>query len=444
MADDPITPPKHDHATLTFPQGFLWGAATSAHQVEGNNQNCDWWEWEERVQPEEKRSGKACDQYNRYEEDFDLLKKLGHNSHRLGIEWARIEPEEGMFDENEIEHYKKVLKALKDRDITVMLTLNHFTLPLWLSKKGGWENGKTPVFFERFIKKIVPEIKDYVDLWITINEPGVLVYCSYMEAKWPPQKKSNLSAFKATRNLIGAHKRAYKTIHRLVPQAQVGIAQNTQSFSAFHKHSVREQLGVILSDLTTNHLFYFFTKGYHDFLGVNYYFHNRLKVRKGFFPEVISVKEFTKEVSDLGWEVFPEGMFDVLTDLKDGLPIYITECGIATSNDDRRIRFLMQYLQEVYRAIAAGVNVKGFFYWSLLDNFEWADGFDPKFGLIEVDYKTQKRTPRPSALIYADIIKNNGIRHHLMKFLGHRIHVTDVIEIPGLENLASKGDVSRG
>lgn len=423
--------PKHDHATLVFPEGFLWGAATSAYQVEGNNINSDWWEWEKLGKSP--ASGDTCNQYNLFEQDFELIKQLNQNAHRLSLEWSRIEPEEGVFDETEIEHYVKVLEYLKSLNIKVMLTLYHFTLPLWLAKKGGWENGKSVNYFDKFVQKIVPEIKDFVDLWITINEPGVLVYCSYMEAKWPPQKKSNLAAFKATRNLIRSHKRAYKTIHNLVPNAKVGIAQNVQSFTAFHKHSLREQLGVIFSDLTTNHLFYFFTKGYHDFLGINYYFHNRLKVDKGFFPTVASVNEFTKDVSDLGWEVFPEGMFDVLTDLKDGLPIYVTECGIATSNDDRRIRFLMQYLQEVYRAIQAGVKVKGFFYWSLLDNFEWADGFDPRFGLVEVDFKTQKRTPRPSAEIYADIIKHNGIRHDLMKFLGHRISAKDVIKIPGVE-----------
>ncbi|MDO8638180.1 MAG: glycoside hydrolase family 1 protein [Candidatus Daviesbacteria bacterium] len=421
-------PPKHDHTPLIFPENFLWGSATSAYQVEGNNINADWWDWESRDKLP--KSGEACDQYNRYEEDFKLIKDLNQNAHRLSIEWSRIEPEEGVFDQQEIEHYLKELKALKSLKIAVMLTLHHFTLPLWLAKKGGWTSRKSALYFERFVKKIVPELKEYADFWITINEPMVLVYGSYIIAKWPPQKKSTIKSIKATWNLMRAHKKAYKAIHKIIPEAKVGIAQNVQSFTAFHKHSLREQLGVIFSDLTTNHLFYFFTQGHHDFLGINYYFHNRLKIEKGFFPTISNVQEFTKEVSDLGWEIFPEGMFDVLTDLKDGLPIYITECGIATSNDDRRIRFVMQYLQEVYRAIQAGVKVKGFFYWSLLDNFEWADGYDPKFGLIEVDFKTQKRTVRPSAQIYADIAKNNGIRHELMKFLGHRIHVTDVIEIP--------------
>lgn len=425
--------PKHDHATLNFPEGFLWGAATSAHQVEGNNTHSDWWEWESKGKLKTSSgestpsSAQACDQYHRFQEDFDLARSLNHNAHRLSLEWSRIEPEEGRFDANEIEHYVKVLKYLKSLNFKVMLTLHHFTNPLWFAQQGGWGNSKSAWYFERFVKTIVPEIKNYVDFWITINEPGVLTWGGYLAAKWPPQKKSRLLALKVTWNLIRAHKKAYKTIHQLVPEAKVGIAQNVQSYTAYHKHSVIEQLGVIFSDFATNHIFHFFSSGYHDFLGLNYYLHHRLK-RAGLFPELVDVSSFDKDVSDLGWEIFPEGIFDVLTDLSDHLPIYITECGIATSNDDRRARFLLQYLQEVYRAIQAGVDVKGFFYWSLIDNFEWADGFDPKFGLVEVDFPTQKRTIRPSAKIYSDIIKYNGIRHVLMKFLGHRVGVEEVLK----------------
>lgn len=427
------TPPKHDHQPLIFPENFLWGAATSSHQVEGNNTLNDWWEWEQKNQPKEKCSGEACDQYNRFKSDFKLIKDLGHNAHRLSVEWSRIEPEEGKFDLEAIQHYQEVLKTLKGTGVKVMLTLHHFTNPLWFSKKGGWESFKAPFYFERFIKTIVPEIKDYVDFWVTINEPGVYVWNGCLVGIWPPAKKSKLSALLVNFNFVRAHKRAYKAIHNIIPDAKVGVAQNVQSYTAFHKHSLIEQLAVVFSDWTANHTFYSFTKGHHDFLGINYYLHHRLMAKDGsIIPEVTDVTNFTKEVSDMGWEIFPEGIFDVLTDLSDGIPIYITECGIATSNDDRRIRFLMQYLQEVYRAIQAGVKVKGFFYWSLMDNFEWADGFEPRFGLVDVDFKTQKRTPRPSALIYQDIIKNNGIRHDLMKFLGHRIHVDDVIEIPGV------------
>lgn len=431
---EPVVP-KHDHATLNFPHDFLWGSATSAHQVEGNNIHNDWWAWEQK-QPKNKRSKEACDHYSRFEEDFDLAKSLGHNAHRLSVEWSRIEPVEGEFDFHEIGHYKKVLQSLKQRGFTVMLTLHHFTNPQWLADKGGWENRKAPFYFERFVQKIVPELQDYVDMWVTINEPGIYVWMHYFSGKGPHNKLGSWKSLLTLWHFASGHKKAYRIIHKLTPGKMVGISQNTQTYDAFHRHSVREQLSVMIQDWVTNHFFYFITRGHHDFIGINYYFHHRLDADGELLPHEINPVTFSKEVSDLGWEIYPEGIFDILADMSDHLPIYITECGIATSNDDRRIRFLMQYLQEVNRAIKAGVDVRGFFYWSLLDNFEWADGFDAKFGLVEVDFATQKRTPRPSAFIYEDIIKHNGIRHDLMKFLGHRINAREVIEIPGVGKIA--------
>lgn len=419
---------KHDHETLKFPEGFLWGAATSAHQVEGNNVNNDWWDWEQKHQPPHLQSGRACDQYNLYEQDFELIKELNHNAHRLSIEWSRIEPKEGEFDQNEIEHYKKVLKSLKDKNITVMLTLWHWTLPKWVAEQGGWENGATVKYFERFVKKIVPEIGGLVDLWITLNEPDVYIYETYTARVWPHSKKSILGQIKTFLNLVSAHKKAYKYLHSLFPAGKpVGIANNVMSFSAYHKHSIKQLLEVFLNDLFVNHLFYFFTRKTHDFLGINYYFHIRLS-HLGITPKTATPLQQTHDVSDLGWEIYPEGIFEVLTDLSDGIPIYITECGIASTNDDRRNRFLISYLQEVARAIRAGVNVRGFFYWSLIDNFEWHMGFNPRFGLIEIDYETLKRRIRPSALVYTDIIQHNGIPHSLLRFVGHTVQAEEVLE----------------
>ncbi len=429
--------PKHDHETLRFPEGFLWGAATSAYQVEGNNTNSDWWAWEQNLPPKY-RSGMTCNQYELYEKDFDLIKQLNHNAHRLSIEWSRIEPKEGEFDQTEIDHYIKELKYLKSLNITVMLTLWHFSLPLWVAKQGGWENGKTIGDFERFVKKIVPEIADNVDLWVTINEPGVYLYETYIAREWPNSKKSFVGQIKTFWNLASAHKKIYQFLHQSFPAGKpVGIAQNVMSFEPFHKHSIIEQLAVIINDALTNHLFYFLTKGTHDFLGINYYFHSRFK-HNGLIPESINYSPQTHDVSDLGWEIYPEGIFDVLTDLSDDIPIYITECGIATTNDDRRNRFLISYLQEVSRAIKAGVNVRGFFYWSLIDNFEWQRGFDPRFGLIEVDYLTFARHLRPSALVYTDIIQHNGIPHSLLRFLGHTVTADEVLEKRYKEIISSK------
>ncbi|MBI2334947.1 glycoside hydrolase family 1 protein [Candidatus Daviesbacteria bacterium] len=409
---------KHDHGPLKFPDGFLWGSATSAYQVEGGNIHSDWGDL----------AGLACDQYHRYKEDFELAKKLGHNAHRLSIEWSRIEPQEGEFDQSEIDHYVKLLKYLKKLNMTVMLTLWHFTLPMWVADKGGWENGKTVFYFERYLKKIIPYIGDYVDLWVTINEPGVYIYETYIERVWPHAKKSLWSQIKTFLNLASAHKKAYRLLHQTYPAGKpVGMANNIMSFESFHKHSFIEQLAVSLNDFFINHLFYFLTRGTHDFLGINYYFHVRFK-HKGVTPLPDSRLMQTHDISDLGWEVYPEGIFDALTDLSDDIPIYITECGIASTNDDRRNRFLLMYLQEVSRAIRSGVNVRGFFYWSLIDNFEWHLGFEPRFGLVEVDYETQKRTPRNSARVYSEIIKRNAIPHDLLKLLGHGIRVEDVLK----------------
>ncbi len=415
-----ITPKeKHDHQILKFPKGFLWGAATSAYQVEGNNTNSDWGD----------KAGLACDQYNRYESDFDLISQLNHNSHRLSIEWSRIEPQMGVFDTSEIEHYKKVLKALNDRNIKVMLTLWHFTLPKWVADLGGWENGKTVKLFEKFVKRVAPEFAEYVDMWITLNEPGVYVYEVYITKKWPPQKRGFLGQVRTTLNLASAHKKVYKYLHELSSKKPVGIAQNVQSLEAYHKHSLVEQLAVIVSDIISNHLFYYLTKKTHDFLGINYYFHVKFKTPENkLLPEIADPSSQSRNVSDLGWEIFPEGLFDVLADLSDGIPIYITECGIASTNDDRRNRFLITYLQEVFRAIQSGINVQGFFYWSLIDNFEWEKGFDPRFGLIEVNYATQERRIRPSALVYTDIIQHNGIPHSLLRFIGHTVTTEEVLE----------------
>ena len=441
MDSDPPKP-KHDHEALIFPEGFLWGAATSAFQVEGGNIHSDWWEWEQTVQPSEKRSGQAANQYELYEQDFHLAKSLGHNSHRLSIEWSRIEPEEGRFDQIEIDHYVKVLKKLKELNFTVMLTLHHFTNPAWFAKKGGWENFNAPNYFERYVKKIIPEISEYVDFWITINEPGVLIWGGYLAAKWPPQKKSKWKALKAYWNLSQAHKKAYKTIHKITPKTRVGIANNLSSFDTFHHHSIREGIAEWFLDVTNNHFFYKLTGiNTHDFLGVNYYFNNYISFNgETRFPSLVDVSTTKKDVSDLGWEIYPEGIFDIIMDLSDyHLPIYITENGLASTNDDRRVRVLLNYLKEIYHAIQTGADVRGYFHWSLVDNLELADGFTPRFGLVEIDYeslrassasqnKTQSRKPRPSSYVYKEIIKHNGIPHDLLKLLGHGIKVEDVLK----------------
>lgn len=422
---------KHEHRTLKFPDRFLWGAGNSAFQCEGNVRDSDWWEWERKFQSPSKWSKDASDHYNRYEEDFDLAKRLGHNAHRLSLEWSRIEPAEGMFNLVAIEHYQKVLQALKERGIKVMLSLHHFSNPLWFARLGGWTNPKSVDFFERFVRRVVPDIKDQVDFWITINEPSVYVNFAYYSGDFPPGKQNHnwWKMIWAYLHMAQAHKRAYRTIHEIIPHAKVGLANAVQSFNVLHNHSVREHLGAWGLDIGGNHLIYLFTgKNTHDFLGVNYYTNQYVSFNgKAHIPGFLDITQTDKEVSDMGWEIYPQGIFEVLMDFSDyHKPIYITENGIASTNDDRRVRFLINYLQEVFHATRAGADVRGYFYWSLLDNMELHRGFDPRFGLIEVDFKTQKRTIRPSAFVYKDIIKNNGIPHYLLRLLGHSMNVEDV------------------
>ena len=420
---------------LNFPKDFLWGTATSAHQVEGNNINSDWWQWEQKndgkvLEVAEKKyrnqkfepSGKACDHYNRYKEDFDLIEKMHNNAHRLSIEWARIEPEEGKFDIQELQHYREVLEDLKKRNIKVMLTLHHFTNPQWFTNKGGWANLKSAKYFKRYVKYIAENLGDLVDFWITINEPGIYITMSYLEGYWPPQKKSPGKAFLVYFNMAQAHKKAFKIIHKICDKrdnsAKVGMSQNVMSFAAYKKHKLIELLYVHFADRIVNHSFYDLTKKHHDFIGVNYYFRVRLKEEDGKLgPEIEEVKESERELSDMDTMVYPHGIFDILMDLKDfNLPIYITENGIAAEDDKKRRKFILDYLSEIHHSIQAGVNVRGYFFWSLFDNFEWDKSYGPKFGLVEVNFKTLERKLKPSAALYAKICKENSLDQSLCRY----------------------------
>lgn len=406
-----------------FPDGFLWGAATSAHQVEGNNHN-DWSEWEkenagrlarevksryekwqqekfpEMLDPANYISGKAADHYNLYEKDFDIAKSLGHNSHRFSIEWSRIEPKEGKFDEKEIEHYRRVAGALRVRGMEPFVTLWHWPLPLWLSAKDGWESKAIVGHFERYAKKMAEEIPD-VKFWITLNEPEVYASHSYLKGNWVPQKRNYFAYRKVIRNLVKAHKRAYTAIKSVRPDSKIGIAKHNLYFEAYKNRLVNRLLKKI-ADMWWNDWFLKKIEGYQDVIGVNnyhYYVINYgLVTRKG------------EKYSDMNWELNPESLTCVARELaKYKLPIYIAEHGLADADDSRREWFLTESLKHLHGAIIDGVPVKGYTHWSLLDNFEWDKGFWPRFGLVAIDYKTMERRVRKSAMAYARICVNNGL-----------------------------------
>ncbi len=351
-----------------------------------------WENWQKKKFPEmfeEKNyiSSRTCDHYHRFNEDFDLAKEMGHNAHRFSVEWSRIEPQKGKIDEKEIEHYREVVLALKKRGLEPFITLYHWTLPLWLSDAGGWLNPRSPYYFDRFVKIISEKLFDQVNFWITINEPNVYASNSYLRGVWPPQKKSFFKYFKVLNNLAEAHRLAYKSLHLIDLDCSVGISKN----NVFFEKS-------FLYDYFWNKYFLKKISGKQDFIGLNYYFHH------SFFKK----RKLPK--TDMGRGYYPKGIYHLLKDLKKyKKPIYITENGLADKDDKQREKFIKEHLFWVYKAIKEGVDVGGYLYWSLLDNFEWDKGFWPRFGLIEVDYKTFERRVRKSALSYAEICKRNAI-----------------------------------
>jgi len=410
-----------------FPKGFLWGAATSAHQVEGNTEN-DWAEWErknaDRLASESKHhfghlpnwpdiikagaldpnnyiSGRACDHYSRFREDFDIAKSLGHNAHRLSIEWSRVEPEEGHWDEKEIGHYRDVIKVLRARGIEPFVTLWHWTLPIWLKDHFGVAHGDFSVRFARYAERMAEALGDEVTYWITFNEPNVYVAHAYLRGDWPPHVKSFSDYIRALRNFAAAHRNAYGLIKDMHPHAQVGIAKNNIFFDVPEPTRLNRTLKKF-ADWWWNRYFLDRIAQVQDFIGLNHYFHST--VRRGFN------KNENERISDMGTELYPEAIYHTLSDLKRyHKPIYITENGLADAHDSQREWFIRESLGWVHKALGAGIDVRGYFHWSLLDNFEWDKGFWPRFGLVEVDRTTLERKIRPSALAYKKIIEANGL-----------------------------------
>ena len=399
---------------LKFPLGFLWGSATSAYQVEGGIENNNW--AEAAREGKVPSAGRACDHYNLYEKDFDIAKSLGQNAHRFSIEWSRIEPEEGKFDDTEIEHYRKVVEALRERGIEPFVTLWHFTLPIWFAKEGGFENKKAPFYFSRYCEYVVRNLgqgSGAPNFWITINEPLVFAGMGYLDGKWPPFKSwrkplNFIRYLKVVDNLVTSHNITYEKLKRLDTNFKIGVAHQCTFFESnwnpFYK------LSASLLNWFVNLRFLSKTSQHQDFVGLNHYF--RQKVSLGAErADCIPITEDNKSrVSDMGWEIYPRSIYEVLMKLKKyKKPIYITENGLADAKDEKRARYIKGYLSQVWRAIHNGVDVRGYFYWSLLDNFEWANGFRPRFGLVEVDYKTMERKIRPSAYEYKKICENNSL-----------------------------------
>jgi beta-glucosidase len=421
-----------DNEALRFPPGFLWGTATAAHQVEGGNSNNDWWAWEEAGRIKDgSRSGGACDWWHRAEEDFDRAQAMGQNSHRLSVEWSRIEPEQGHFDRQAIERYRQMLTGLRERNLSPMVTLHHFTNPLWLSRMGAWENPAVIPLFTRFASKVVEELGDLCSLWCTINEPVVYTTQGYIRDVWPPGRSNFALAWRVLNHMVKAHAQAYRAIHRLASRVQVGLVKHMRILDPANLDARRDRGVAALQDYIFNWLFLdAVTKGRLnpplglgglytpaidsvDFIGLNYYARDALvfdrKMAGNLFGRVVFSPEMEMGPGTWG-EIYPQGLYRLIKRLESyRKPVYITESGRPDNTDADRPRFILTHLAAMQQAMTEGAPVKGYYHWTLIDNFEWAEGWSMRFGLIALDEKTRQRTVKRSGELYSEICRANAI-----------------------------------
>jgi beta-glucosidase len=409
-----------------FPRGFLWGASTSSHQVEGDNRWNDWWEYEQSGRLPH-ISGEACRHYERFEQDFDLARSWGHNAHRFSIEWSRIEPSEGDWNLDALAHYREVIRALRERGLEPVVTLHHFTNPVWFSRRGGWLRSDSASLFARFAEHAVRNLGAEVKYCLTINEPTVYVIQGYINGEWPPfLKLAWIKAAIVFRNLSRAHVGAYRALHQNRPDIRVGIAHNASLIVPCDPERRSDRMAAGLRDLILNRAFFHLigtrprnlrqTAGNLDFIGLNYY--TRTIVRSSGWG-IGAVLGRTCQlphhhdqgpISTTGWEVYPRGLKAVLENFSlFGLPLLVTENGIATDDESLRREFVMKHLESLADAVEKGVDVIGYLYWSLIDNFEWALGTKPRFGLAGVDYNTQQRLPRPCVEDFSRVCRENQL-----------------------------------
>ncbi|MFW9917741.1 MAG: glycoside hydrolase family 1 protein, partial [Candidatus Thorarchaeota archaeon] len=416
------------NSALTFPKGFLWGVATSAHQIEGGNKNNQWWKAEsERRIKNGDTSEIACDHWNRYEEDFAFLTEMNLNAYRFSLEWSRVFPEPGEKDPEAIEHYHKMIDALLKRKITPFLTLHHFTHPIWLEQLGGLKNQKRCLeHFKQYVELVADEFHDKIGHWNTINEPGVVSVFGYFSGHYPPFETSMRGAIRAANTLMRMHAVAYHALKQIDAHAKVGLVKNLPIFMPLNLRSRRDRLATRIVDyLFTGASFRALRTGKStwglirrnkllrdssDFLGLNYYTFALVSQKN---PDLVESTTLNVDpellCADLGWEPYPEGLLLNLRRLQrefPNLPIYITENGIGTNDDPWRQQLLIDHLKMTHQALQEGIDVRGYFHWSLLDNFEWVSGYSPRFGLVHVDYTTQQRTMKESSNLYAAIAKH--------------------------------------
>jgi beta-glucosidase len=386
----------------SFPEGFLWGTATAAHQIEGGNVNNDWWDWEH--DPDSgcaESSGDACDSLHRWPEDVALVAAMGLGAYRFSLEWSRIEPAEGEFSLAALDHYRRICAACLERGVAPVVTLHHFTIPRWLRARGGWEAPDAPEVFARFVQRTVAHLGDLLGWVCTLNELNLIGVTGYTVGSSPPGGKHDLTRHLAVNEtVVRAHRLAVEALRSGPGTFPVGFTLSMEELVADPGgEDVRDAAREILEDR-----FLRATDG-DDFIGVQCY------SRMHFGPEGQAPNDPTVPLTQMGYEYWPQGVEHCARRVAamTGVPVLITEIGIATDDDAERIAFLAETLRGVGRALQDGVDIRGYFVWSLLDNFEWSHGFGPKFGLHQVDRATFVRRPKPSASWYGDVARANAL-----------------------------------
>ena len=412
-----------------LPENFLMGSATAATQIEGGDRNNNWYDWCEKGKIIDGTSCiRANDHWNRVEEDIGLMKSLNHEIYRMGLEWSRIEPANGKFDPDSIAHYRDEIESLIRSGIKPLVTLHHFTHPLWFCEEGEFETEKAIGYFERYTRYVVEQLGDLVSEYITINEPNVCTANGYFLGLWPPGKKDLRLAMKVYKNMTLCHIVAYKAIHEIRKSrgfegtTMVGVANHLRVFEPYSRNPLdflaakaMEYLfqDVIIKSMTSGQLGIPVGLGapmgkgkFYDFIGINYYTRSAVRF-KGFQDDYMP----GTPRNDLGWEIYPRGLYALCKKFYGmyKAPIWITENGTCDNTDSFRSEYIYQHLYEISKLCEEGIPVERYYHWTLMDNFEWLEGESARFGLIHVDYDNQRRTIKKSGEFYGEICLNNGV-----------------------------------
>lgn len=450
---------------LHFPDGFLWGTASSSHQCEGGNSNNQWYRWETQGHIlSGEQCGNASDWWRNAEVDFERAEQMENNALRLSLEWSRVEPVEGQWDDAAIDRYRAMLIDLRSRHITPVVTLHHFTEPLWFADRGGFADVANIRFFIRYVAHVVEALRDLCDFWVTINEPNVYAVQGYLFGIFPPGEQSLLRALHVLRNLTQAHVEAFYAIRRIQPVSRIGHCPHYRIFDPVRAVSPLDRTVSGMHNLffnwaalqgaetgrfmfPANVLLDSIAKaaGTRDYHGINYYTREMVKFdlrapTELFGQRVPGPGAMHNDVGldeDFG-EIYPEGLYRVLKSVyqrtRGNKPFYITENGFCDTADDRRPRAILEHLAMIHRALREGIPVRGYFYWSLVDNFEWNNGWYVRFGLIDIDPHTQKRTPRRSASMFGEICRANALTEEIVERYAPEAMETIFAEAEGTES----------